>query len=127
MVYNKQVDAGATFYSPPTTSEDGKTHLEDARRLVLTQYPDVADKVKILDLTGEIPNDPIIFRKEIPDEMKLTIEKALLDYIGTAEGKEAFNKIYGATGLIRATDKDYLVVRDMLGKLGIDLQKMLRK
>jgi phosphonate transport system substrate-binding protein len=41
MMYQKQVDAGATFYSPP---ENGK--IEDARRLVLQQYPDVEEKIK---------------------------------------------------------------------------------
>jgi phosphonate transport system substrate-binding protein len=55
-VYLGEVDAGATFYSPPT---EGK--MEDARRLVLTQYPDVESKVRILELSEPIPNDPIVF------------------------------------------------------------------
>lgn len=127
MVYNKQVDAAAGFYSPPSDLGDGKKQIEDARRLVLTQYPDVVEKVKILDLTGEIPNDPIIFRKDIPPEMKATIEAALLKFIATSEGKEAFSKMYGATGLVPSTDADYLKVRNMLVELGIDVQKILRK
>nr|HPI41455.1 phosphate/phosphite/phosphonate ABC transporter substrate-binding protein [Pseudobdellovibrionaceae bacterium] len=45
MIYQGQVDAGATFYSPP---HEGK--MEDARRLVLTQYPDVEEKIKIIHL-----------------------------------------------------------------------------
>ncbi|MBC85821.1 MAG: phosphonates-binding protein, partial [Bdellovibrionaceae bacterium] len=36
MVRERQVDVGATFYSPP---EEGK--IQDARRLVLTQFPEI--------------------------------------------------------------------------------------
>ena len=60
-VYQRQVDAGATFYTPP--DEDGTP--KDARWLLRIQYPDVFEKIKILRLTGPIPNDPLIFRKEL--------------------------------------------------------------
>lgn len=109
MIYQKQVDAGATFYSPPV---NGK--IDDARRLVLQQYPDVEDKITIVALTEEIPNDPIVFRKDMPEAMKEEITQAFLTFIQTPEGLEAFQNIYGVTALQRATDKDYQVVRDML-------------
>ena len=54
MIYQHQVDGGATFYSPPE-----KGQIQDARRLVKTQYPDVEKRVKIIELTSPIPNDPI--------------------------------------------------------------------
>ena len=113
MVYNRQVDAGATFWSP----EDAEG-VQDARRLVKTQYPDVASVVKILELTSSIPNDPIVFRKEIPEEMVSKIEEAFLKFIATPEGKEAFYKIYGVDGIKKSSDKDYDGVRAMLKDLG---------
>lgn len=122
MVYNKQVDAGATFWSP----EDGDG-IQDARRLVKTQYPDIADKVKILSLTDSIPNDPIVFRKDIPLAMKQKIEEALLKFITSPEGKSAFYKIYGVDGLKRSTDKDYDGVRAMLKSLGQDASDLMKK
>jgi phosphonate transport system substrate-binding protein len=121
MVYNKQVDAGATFWSPQ--DEEG---IQDARRLVKTQYPDVEEKVKILDLTDSIPNDPIVFRKDLPEEMKNKIEEAMLKFIGTPEGKEAFKKIYGVDGLKKSSDKDYDGVRSMLKELGQDAADLLK-
>lgn len=111
MIYQRQVDAGATFYSPP---HDGK--IDDARRLVLRQYPDVTDKIKIISLTDEIPNDPIVFRKDLPEDMKQVITQAFVDYIKTDEGKAAFGAIYGVTGLKTATDADYKSVREMLAR-----------
>lgn len=121
MVYNKQVDAGATFWSP----EDSEG-IQDARRLVKTQYPDIADKVKILALTDSIPNDPIVFRKEMPIEMKQKIEEALLKFIATPEGKSAFYKIYGVDGIKRSTDKDYDGVRAMLKSLGQNASDLMK-
>jgi phosphonate transport system substrate-binding protein len=111
MIYQKQVDAGATFYSPP---HDGK--IDDARRLVLRQYPDVTDKIKIISLTDEIHNDPIVFRKDMPEDMKQVITQAFIDYIKTEEGQAAFGAIYGVTDLKTATDADYKPVREMLSR-----------
>ncbi|PWU13358.1 MAG: phosphate/phosphite/phosphonate ABC transporter substrate-binding protein, partial [Bdellovibrio sp.] len=99
MIYQGQVDGGATFYSPPS-----ENRIRDARELVLTQYPDVEKKVKIVALSDPIPNDPIIFRREMPDEMKEKIAGAIIKLVGTPEGREAFEKIFGATDVKRATD-----------------------
>lgn len=122
MIYQGQVDAGATYYSPPA---DGK--IEDARRLVLTQYPDVEKKVKIIDLSEPIPNDPIIFRKDLPEEMKVKIIDAFLSFIASPEGKVAFKEIYGVTELKKATDADYESVRTMLQTLGKSATDLMKK
>ena len=109
MIYQKQVDAGATFYSPPR----GEI-LEDARRLVLHQYPDVAEKIKIIELTEAIPNEPFVFRQGMPEEMKRIITEALVKFVNTAEGAKAFQDLYGVTALKVAKDQDYDVIRDMV-------------
>lgn len=119
MVYQRQVDAGATFYSPEA---DGV--IQDARRLVKTQFPDVADEVVIVELTDEIPNDPITFRRDVPEEIKETVIQALLDYIETDEGREAFKNLYAATGFQRAEDADYDGVRAMLQAAGKSAEQL---
>lgn len=119
MIYQGQVDAGATFYTPEA---EGK--IQDARRLVKTQYPDVEDKVKIVELTESIPNDPIVFRKDLPEEMKKVVKEAFISLVKTPEGKDAFNKLYGVTDFKHADDSDYDGVRAMLqaaGKSASDL------
>src|SRR5690606_11429959 len=122
MVYQRQVDAGATFYSPP---HDGK--LEDARRLVVKQYPDVEEKVKILSLTEPVPNDPMVFRKGLPEEIKDAVIKALFDCVKTDEGKAAFKAIYGVTDFKTATDADYDSVRNILKALGKSASELAGK
>ena len=113
MVYQKQVDAGATFYSPP---EEGK--VQDARRLVKTQFPDVEEKIKIIALTDAIPNDPIVFRKDLPEKVKKDVQQALIKFVNTEEGKKLFHELYGVTNLVEATDSVYDGVRDILSKMG---------
>lgn len=123
MVYQKQVDAGATFYSPPT--EDGA--IQDARRLVKVQFPDVAEKVKILSLTEPIPNDPIIFRKGLEPEMKEKLVQAFINFMKTAKGKKTFEELYLVDGLVPATDETYEPVRKLLESLGVSEEKVMDK
>lgn len=109
-VYQKKIAAGATFYTPP--DDDGTP--KDARWLLRTQYPDVYDKVKILKLTGPIPNDPIVFRKDVPESLKKKITEAMIKYVTTAEGKKTLMDMYHITGFKSTTDADYEVVRQYL-------------
>lgn len=113
MVYKGSVDAGATFYAP---KEDEQ--IQDARRLVLKKYPDVEKKLRIIEVSEPIPNDPLVFRHDLPEVMKEKITTSLLAFVGTPEGKEIFEKMYGVTGLKKATDADYDTVREMLRELG---------
>lgn len=110
MVYQGQVDAGATFYTP----KGDKDGIQDARRLVKTQYPDVEEKIEILKLTEEVPNDPIVFRKDLPEEIKAKLSEAFLKMVKTDEGRQAFKNIYGVTEIQPTTDQTYQAVREMV-------------
>lgn len=109
MVYQKQVDAGATFYSLP---EDGK--LRDARRLVLTSFPDVGEKIKIVDFTVSLANDALVFRKDLPPEIKAKLLKALDKWAQTTEGKATMKALSNASGLRRVSESEYNESRKIL-------------
>lgn len=117
MIYQRQVDAGATYYSPPRNG-----HIEDARRLVKIQYPDVEEKIKIIELSEPIPNDPIVFRKDMPEEMKEAIINALLKFVATSEGQKAVDLMLGATNFKKSSDGDYDSVREMLKALAQEVK-----
>lgn len=123
MVYQGQVDAGATFYSPPSAEGD----IQDARRFVKTQYPDVEEKVQILELTDSIPNDPIVFRKDLPPQMKREIQRALMEFVKTEKGRASLESIFGITDLVSATDEDYEPVRELLRALGKSAQELMKE
>ncbi len=63
--------------------------LKTRRRLVKNQFPDVFEKVRILKLTGPIPSDPVVFRKDFPKEMEDKIIAALKTFSSTTEGAKA--------------------------------------
>jgi phosphonate transport system substrate-binding protein len=113
MIYQGQVDAGATFYSPPAENQ-----IQDARRLVKTQFPDVEEKVKIIALTSDIPNDPIIFRKDLPEAMVQKICDQLIKFAATQEGQRVLKQLSSVTGLVPTTDKDYDETRAAVKSLG---------
>lgn len=131
-VYQKSVDAGATYYSPPRIEKqpDG-TELEiprDARTRVATQYPDVFDKVQIVDFTSETPNDAWVMRRGIFDDpardkaLRDSVRAALFAFALTPEGKASLGKLYDITGLSNATDSTYDEIRKVVLESGLDLE-----
>jgi phosphonate transport system substrate-binding protein len=124
MVYQGQVKAGATYYAPPNT-KTGK--IMDARMRVAQQYPDIAQKVKIIGFTQDIPNDPWVFRKDMSEVMKEKITNALIKYVNTPAGLKALFEIYDITGLIPSNDSDYDGLRKLLDKENINFEDLMKK
>lgn len=122
MVYQRQVDAGATFYSPASNGIP-----QDARKLVLAQFPDVFEKIEILALTDPIPNDPIVFRKELSLGIKIQVKKALVEYLKTPEGKDTFMKLYNMNDVLSVTDEHYDDIRKTLQRIGKSAQEFITK
>ena len=122
MIYQGQVDAGATYYSAP--DENGK--IRDARARVRTQFPDVEEKIKIVAITEKIPNDPFVFRKGLPQEIVNKFIAAVKKYISTPEGKKSFKEIYSVEGVIDSTDTDYDGLRKMIKTIDLDTSKLVR-
>ena len=120
-IYQGQVDAGAAFYSD---AFDGK--IKDARERVLTQFPDVEQKIKVLKITDKIPNDPFVFRKGVSPEMTNKIVAALVKYLGTEEGKTTFKNIYAIDGIVLATNKDYDSLRAVVKAADLDIGALVK-
>ncbi len=121
MIYQKQVDAGATYYSAP--AEDGT--IRDARARVKTQFPDVEKKIKIVATTEKIPNDPFVVRKGLPDEITKKFVSAVKKFLSTVEGKKIFKNIYSVEGVVDTSDSDYNGLRTMIKTIDLDTQKLL--
>jgi phosphonate transport system substrate-binding protein len=122
MIYQGQVEAGSTFYSAP--SEDGT--INDARRLVITQFPDVLEKIKVIAITDKIPNDPFVFRKDLPLEIKKKFKNALFKYLKTKKGQDIFFNIYNFKGVVPADDSDYDNLRDVIKTIKLDLDGLIK-
>lgn len=119
MVYQGQVDAGATFWGP---EENGEPF--DARKLVTTQYPDVYKKIKIIAYTDFLPNEAFVIRKEFPIELRQKIVRALISWSSTDEGKKILKDLYNNDGLKPASDADYDPARALLKDLNKEIKDL---
>lgn len=136
MVYQKQVDAGATYYSlPEEVEENGKkvSKITDARARVLTQFPDVEKKVKIIGFTPDIPNEPWVIRGNLFEdaakntEIKNLIVEAVLAFAETEAGKLALHDLATGTGLEKVTDDTYADVRKIFTSANLNFEELLSK
>ena len=155
-VYNGEADFGTAFYSPWAAPEGGEAwaigdepevpvdfstcalsddasqllcegyRVLDARANIREEFPDVVEKVRILSLSPEIPNDTLSFSPEFPADLRTQIEEALVAFAETEEwttsiGSEDF---YGWSGLEPATDADYDFVRKLVAESGTTIESL---
>jgi phosphonate transport system substrate-binding protein len=76
-------------------------------------------KLKVVWKSDPIPNDPVLYRKGLPDDLKKKIRDAFYS---------VKNLPFGEMGTVArfdpATDKDYDAVRKVATALKLDLTKM---
>jgi phosphonate transport system substrate-binding protein len=121
MVYQRQVDAGATYHTPV---ENGIP--QDARKLVLTQFPDVFDQIVIIAKTDPIPNDPVVFRKDFPPELRQKVVDAIKKMVKDEKGAKIIYNLYHMDDFKDANLKDYDKVQKMLLELGKSAQDLIK-
>lgn len=109
-VYNGDVDAGATYI--------------DARTRIEKDHPDVMEKVVVIEVTEDIPNDGVQFATSIPGELRDRIVNALLKIAETEEGKEALDKAYQWAGLEKHDDTFYDPFRQVLQASGLSIDEL---
>jgi len=106
-VYNGDVDAGATYV-------DARTRIEE-------DHPDVMEKVVVIEVTTDIPNDGVQFSPVVPDDMREKIVAALLEIAQTEEGKDALKTAYQWSGLEEHDDTFYDPFRQVLQASGMNI------
>lgn len=107
LVYEGKADAGAAFFSPPSSTGD----IRDARERLKSTYPDVEKRVTILTKTEPIPNDPIVFSKDFDLNTARKLYTALVKMAIDKEGKQVLLDLYGIEGFAKASDADYNSLR----------------
>src|SRR6185503_17706619 len=130
-VYNGDVDFATSFFSPPLTDPQwkfgddpepfdpadvtrdaeghcfaGEVRVLDARCAAAETAPDVFEKVRILTLSSQIPNDTMSFSPEFPEELRQQIVDAVVKFAASDECAKSIcsEDFYGWTGLEPADD-----------------------
>ncbi len=109
-VYNGNVDAGATFV--------------DARSSIEKDYPDVMDKVVVIAVTENIPNDGVQFSPSVDAATRAKIVDALLKIAATDEGKAALKTAYQWNALEKHDDSFYDPFRQVLQAAGLSIEEL---
>jgi len=112
-VYNGDCDAGATYV--------------DARSRIEKDYPDVMEKVIVIAVTADIPNDGVQYVPSFPRELRDKINNALLKIAETDEGKEALKIAYQWSGLVRVDDSFYDPFRQVLSASGLKIEELIKE
>ena len=156
-VYNGEVDFGTNFFSPPllpegtwalgdppdipdelleecAVNEDdnlfcGGYRVLDARQTIRAEAPDVIQKVRILDITPEVPNDTMSWSPEFPDELKEGIVKAIVDYLASDaclvdEELICSEDFYGWNAATPIFDENFDGIRLLMELQGITLENI---
>lgn len=111
-IYNGDCDAGATFV-------DARSNVED-------DLPDVKDKVLVLEVSPEIPNDTISFGKDVPAELREDVVAALLEIANDETMVEILNDTYSWQGLVEKDESFYEPFKQVLDASGIDVEGFLK-
>ena len=92
---------------------------DDARRNLRNEpgHADVGRKVIVFNITGEIPNDVVAIRDELPASLREAVYASIEAYLGTEEGEAVFDLIYGWTDIREAKEADFDIVREARDKL----------
>jgi phosphate/phosphite/phosphonate ABC transporter binding protein len=156
-VYLGEVDFATTFFSPPllpegrwalgdapdipddllsecaVTPEDrlfcGGMRVLDARAGIRAEAPDVIQKVRILAISPEIPNDTMSWSPEFPDELKQPIIDALVAFLATDacqvdEITICSEDFYGWKGVGPIFDENFDGIRILMEQQGITLENI---
>ncbi|MGW8225913.1 MAG: PhnD/SsuA/transferrin family substrate-binding protein [Anaerolineales bacterium] len=158
-VYNGEVDFATVFFSPPLLPEGegtwelgdppdipdelvpecavdadenltcGGYRVLDARQTIRQEAPDVIQKVRILDISNEIPNDTMSWSPEFPEELKEPIMQAIYDYLASdaCQVDEALicsEDFYGWNAASPIYDENFDGVRLLMEQQGITLENI---
>ncbi len=120
-VYNRQVDAGATFGNSIETGAP-----TDARTLVASTIPDVMEQVIPIAVTDPIPNDTVSLRRGLDPGIARRIRDGLLKLSENPDGQKLLRDLYNINGLAEASDADYNSVREAARVLNLDLEEQIK-
>lgn len=108
-------DFGATFI-------DARTNP-----ILEADYPDVLDKVIVVWRIPEIiPYENISVASSLPFEMRRVIQRAMIDLMGTPEGKSAMQTVYGFDEVQPVEDAAYETFIKYVNASELDLTSLIK-
>jgi len=153
-VYNGEADVATAYFSAPllpegnwamgdapdipdefipdcAVNEDDKLYcgeyrVLDARAAIREEAPDVVQKVRILTLSGEIPNDTMSFSPDFDADLQTVIIEAVTAYVASDACAETLcnESFYDWTAVGPIFDENFDGVRLLMEAQGITLENL---
>ena len=99
--------------------------VQDARRNLREELPDVVQQVRILAVSDPIPNDGVTFGPEFPEDLKTQIVDAMVAFAtDDPEGFATAFDAYSWDNLAESTDSDFDAIRSIVQALDITLDDL---
>ena len=114
-VYSDDIcDFGATFIDARTSP------------ILEADYPDVMDRVIVVwRIPQIIPYENISIASSLPIDMRRVIQRALIDFMITPEGRAAIQTVYGIDEMQPVEDAAYVEFIDLVNASGLDLLSLI--
>ena len=87
-------------------------NTEETDKLDVTK-PEMAKELKIIWKSPLIPNDPIVWRKDLDPAVKAKVKNFLMGYGKTDADKEVMSKIYNYSGFKESTNDQLTPIRQL--------------
>jgi len=87
-------------------------NTEETDKLEQTK-PELAEELKIIWKSPLIPNDPIVWRKDLDPAVKAKVKSFLIGYGKTDADKEVMSKIYNYSGFKESTNDQLIPIRQL--------------
>jgi len=87
-------------------------NTEETDKLEQTK-PEMAKELKIIWKSPLIPNDPIVWRKDLDPAVKAKVKSFLIGYGKTDADKEVMSKIYNYSGFKESTNDQLIPIRQL--------------
>jgi phosphonate transport system substrate-binding protein len=97
----------------------------DARTSVEADYPDVMDKVLVISLSADIPNDGVQYQVDFPQELRDVLNPALIKVAASEAGAEALSSAYSWDGLEEHDNSFYDPFLQVLEASGFDISSLV--
>jgi phosphonate transport system substrate-binding protein len=118
-VFNRKVDAGATFANFPNSP--------DAAWMQYLKDPREQKEIRAIAYSEPIPADNLVVHEGLDPELAKKIEAIFLELGRDPEGAKMLRDLYLIDGFVQATDADYDSVREAFSIAGINLKEALSK
>ncbi|MFC0090893.1 phosphate/phosphite/phosphonate ABC transporter substrate-binding protein [Allobacillus sp. GCM10007491] len=97
---------------------DVATTFDDVRENLEEEYPDIKEKLRVLEYTEEIPNDTISVIPELDEELVQEIKDAFMSFNDDEKMIGIMNDVYTWDAIDTAEHSEYEVVADTYERFG---------